>query len=50
MTQPELDQRALTRQHDGTGSPWNKLQTVPLPFAARKRRPFKGTADSKLRV
>jgi len=36
--------RALTRQHDGAGSLWNKLQTVPLPFAARKRRPFKGTA------
>lgn len=41
--------RALARQ-PVESFPWDKLQTVPLPYASRKHRAFKGTADSKLRV
>jgi len=44
-----LPLRALTRQ-PVESFPWDKLQTVPLPYASQKRRAFKGTADSKLRV
>lgn len=45
-----LPLRVLARQ-PVESFPWDKLQTVPLPFsfpfASRKRRAFKGTADRK---